>query len=127
MKSFSSHYGAAVSLGNDLDHHTQDRRANQKPALTILESALFITFSSISSKVWYMMRVESFVVVGFLYQWVVVAHDYFNYGMDDLDAHDGPSYGQPHWNEVTCSNVETCVSDKLQMIRSARNGAILYK
>ena len=36
--------------------------------------------------------------------------DLFNYGFDTFDDEEGESFGQPEWDEVTCSDLDECVS-----------------
>lgn len=36
--------------------------------------------------------------------------DLFNYGMDTFDDDEGESFGQPEWDEVSCDDLDECVS-----------------
>lgn len=41
-------------------------------------------------------------------------NDLFNYKMDSLTEPGGQSFGQPFWNEVTCTDPKSCVSEWVQ-------------
>jgi hypothetical protein len=55
-----------------------------------------------------MSAVKSVVAVVALLATAIVARndDLFNYGMDTIDN----NFGQPEWGDVTCSDLDECVS-----------------
>jgi len=61
------------------------------------------------------MRLQLRVVVTVFLPWIAEGNnrDLFNYGMDDTRENGARSFGQPNWDEVTCSNEDTCVSLKI--------------
>ena len=42
--------------------------------------------------------------------------DLFNYGMADINENGVTSYGQESWGDVSCSDLDNCVSDFVDLL-----------